>query len=206
LATAGWREGMASQHPGVWRWRVELCGEAPGDQCHHQSHLPPPRTWRVNSPTPPPALCRLPQRWRLPRTPDREGWCRAARRDGRGVGDRATAGPPQPGPPLRGRAHRRSEREGTEESAPVPRPTGRPAVAEGPSGVGGRLATSSGQRGANRLRTSRKWGSSRLTGACNSSSSLSASAGLICSSGMPSSSSLSQIRISAVAWVPLVGG
>jgi hypothetical protein len=38
----------------------------------------------------------------------------------------------------------------------VPRPAERPAVAKGPNGVEGCLATSSGQRGANRLRTSRK--------------------------------------------------
>jgi hypothetical protein len=79
--------------------------EAPGDQCHHQSHLPPPRPWRRSSPTPPPpALRRFPWRWRWPRVPDREG---------AGV------------------------------SAPVTRPTGRPAVAEEPNGAEGCLATSS---------------------------------------------------------------
>jgi hypothetical protein len=91
--------------------------QAPRNQCHHQSHLPPLRPWRGSSPTSPPALRRLPQRGRCPRAPDREG---------AGV------------------------------SAPVSRPIGRPAVAEGPSGAEGRLATSSGPRGANRLRTLRK--------------------------------------------------
>ena len=117
--------------------------QAPGDQCHHQSHLPPPCPWRGSPPTPPPALRRFPWRWRWPRVPDREGWRRAAWRDGREGGDCPTARPPQPGPPLRGRAHQRSESEGAGVSAPVTRPTGRPAVAEEPSGAEGCLATSS---------------------------------------------------------------
>ena len=89
----------------------------PGDQCHHLSHRPSPEPWRWHLPIPPPALCQLPQRWRWPRAPDREGWRRAAWRDGREGGDCTTAGPPQPGPPLRGRAHQRSESEGAGVSA-----------------------------------------------------------------------------------------
>ena len=76
----------------------------PGDQCHHLSHRPSPEPWRWHLPIPPPALCQLPQRWRWPRAPDREGWRRAAWRDGREGGDRATAGPPQLWPHLRGKA------------------------------------------------------------------------------------------------------
>lgn len=70
--------------------------KGPGDQCHHLSHRPSPDPWRWHLPIPPAALCQLPQRWRWPRAPDREGWRRAAWRDGRERGDRATAGPPPP--------------------------------------------------------------------------------------------------------------
>ena len=78
--------------------------QSPGDQCHHLSHRPSPNPWRWPFATPPPALCQLPQRWRWPRAPDRAGWRIAAWRDGREGGDRATAGPPQPEPHLRGKA------------------------------------------------------------------------------------------------------
>ncbi len=86
--------------------------------------------------------------WGWPRVPDPEGRRRAAWRDGREGGDRATAGPPQPGQRLRGRAHRRSESEGAGESAPVPRPIGRPAVAEG----GGELRFAPAEQAADEVR------------------------------------------------------